>query len=705
MTRAGKHHITKIFHDSSNQQFPSDWRTKGGRSLSLCNGKSKRIGSGILLLALFLLLSSFAWRSYLSYASPQQIVQANGSLIYVLASNGLYSYNPNDQSVRTFDKVNGLSDGNITHIAYNKAARRLVIVYANQNIDLMNDAGEVTNVSAYYNTSMIVDKTIHDIYVSGRYAYLATGFGIVKLNVGNAEISDTYKLGFSVNYCYIRDNKLFAASKSAGLYSAPLTTNLADKNNWKRVGTYVEKMPEDLSALWAKVANANPGGPQYNYFGYMKFHQGKLYTCGGGYTVSTDLERPGCIQVWDGNTWTNYPSDNIAATTGVRYIDLSVLAVDPKDNSHLFAGGRTGLYEYKDNRFVKLYNSDNSPIESALADGNRNYQLIQGLGFDASGCLWLLNSQAATQSVIAYENGNFTPHKQAELMKLNGRSLGNLRSLFFDSHKHMWFVNDNWQLPSLYRYLPESDKLKAFTAFVNQDGTKLKELWNVRCAVEDKEGNIWIGTNVGPLMLEPSQIDSDNPVFQQIKVPRNDGTNYADYLLSGVDITAIAIDGANRKWFATNGNGVYLVSSNNIEEQQHFTAENSPLISNTIESIAINGITGEVFFGTDKGLCSYKSNATEASETMTQESVYAYPNPVKPDYTGPINITGLSYNVDVKITTANGTLVKEGRSNGGIFTWDGCNKNGQRVASGIYMVEVATQDGHKGVVCKIAIVR
>ena len=428
MTRAEKHHITKIFHYSCNQQFPSDWRTKGGRSLSPCNGKSKGIGSGILLLALFLLLSSFTWRSYLSYASPQQIVQANGSLIYVLASNGLYSYNPNDQSVRTFDKVNGLSDGNITHIAYNKAARRLVIVYANQNIDLMNDAGEVTNVSAYYNTSMIVDKTIHGIYVSGRYAYLATGFGIVKLNVGNAEISDTYKLGFSVNYCYIRDNKLFAASKSVGLYSALLTTNLADKNNWKRVGTYVEKTPEDLSALWAKVANANPGGPQYNYFGYMKSHQGKLYTCGGGYTVSTDLERPGCIQVWDGNTWTNYPSDNIAATTGVRYIDLSVLAIDPKDNSHLFAGGRTGLYEYKDNRFVKLYNSDNSPIESALADGNRNYQLIQGLGFEASGLLWILNSQAATQSIIAYENGNFTLHKQPELMKLNGRSLGNMRS-------------------------------------------------------------------------------------------------------------------------------------------------------------------------------------------------------------------------------------------------------------------------------------
>ena len=165
----------------------------------------------------------------------------------------------------------------------------------------------------------------------------------------------------------------------------------------------------------------------------------------------------------------------------------------------------------------------------------------------------------------------------------------------------------------------------------------------------------------------------------------------------------MAIDGANRKWFATNGNGVYLVSSNNIEELYHFTAENSPLLSNAIESISINDVTGEVFFGTDQGLCSCRADATEAQEEMTEASVYAYPNPVRPDYTGPIHVTGLTYNADVKITTSNGTLVKEGRSNGGLFTWDGCDKQGKRVASGIYMVETATQDGKKGVVCKIAI--
>ena len=189
-----------------------------------------------------------------------------------------------------------------------------------------------------------------------------------------------------------------------------------------------------------------------------------------------------------------------------------------------------------------------------------------------------------------------------------------------------------------------------------------------------------------------------------MKVPRNDGTNFADYLLSGVDITCIAVDGGNRKWFGTNGNGVYLISDDNMTQVQHFLANNSKLLSDNIESIAINDQTGEVFIGTDNGLCSYMSDATATNDNMTKDNVYAYPNPVRPDYTGLITVTGLSMNADVKIVTANGVLVAQGTSNGGTFTWDGRDLNGDRVASGVYMVMTATSEGKKGTVCKIAIV-
>ena len=120
---------------------------------------------------------------------------------------------------------------------------------------------------------------------------------------------------------------------------------------------------------------------------------------------------------------------------------------------------------------------------------------------------------------------------------------------------------------------------------------------------------------------------------------------------------------------------------------------------------AINHSTGEIFFGTDNGLCSYMSDATTTHEEMTKDNVWAYPNPVTPEYTGLITVTGLTLNADVKILSANGALIAEGRSNGGTFTWDGCDKNGNRVASGVYMVATATSSGQKGTVCKIAIVR
>ena len=190
-----------------------------------------------------------------------------------------------------------------------------------------------------------------------------------------------------------------------------------------------------------------------------------------------------------------------------------------------------------------------------------------------------------------------------------------------------------------------------------------------------------------------------------MKVPRNDGTNYADYLLNNVDITCMAIDGAGRKWFGTNDNGVYLISEDNMTQIHHFLTSNSMLLSNTVESIAIDGRTGEVFIGTDKGLCSYMSDATDTNEEMDKDNVWAYPNPVTPEYQGLITITGLSFDADVKIVSANGALINQGRSTGGTYVWNGCDLKGNRVAAGVYMVMTAKSDGKKGTVCKVAIIR
>ena len=276
---------------------------------------------------------------------------------------------------------------------------------------------------------------------------------------------------------------------------------------------------------------------------------------------------------------------------------------------------------------------------------------------------------------------------------------GNITSFYQDSESELWI--GSWE-EGLFRV--KADGTIENFKYNAKDPHSLSSNF-VRACCEDNLGNIWIGTDVGPLMLPASQIGTDDDTFTQVKIPRNDGTNLADYLLSNVPISAIYVDGAGRKWFGTSGNGVYLISADNIQQLQHFTSSNSNLLSDDVESITANEQTGEVFFGTSAGLCSYMADATKPSEKMTKDNVYAYPNPVKPDYTGLITVTGLTLNADVKIVTSNGTLVAQGRSNGGTFTWDGCDAKGKRVASGIYMVETATEDGGKGTVCKIAVIK
>lgn len=166
----------------------------------------------------------------------------------------------------------------------------------------------------------------------------------------------------------------------------------------------------------------------------------------------------------------------------------------------------------------------------------------------------------------------------------------------------------------------------------------------------------------------------------------------------------MAVDGANRKWIGTTS-GVYLVSADGLETIYHFTTDNSPLISNSINSIAINPQNGQVMIATEKGLVSYNNDASEPEERLEKSQVLAYPNPVKPEYNGYITIKGLTQNCSVKITSSNGQLITSGTSNGGIFTWNGRNKQGKRVASGVYSVMATNEEGQESVVTKIIMIK
>ena len=648
------------------------------------------------------------WKNYMAYSNVQWI-EKGGNLLYVLASNDLYTYNEKDNSIQTFDKINGLNDTHIEFIAWNNVAQRLVIAYSDQNIDLLTPKGEIISLSDYYRKAMTANKKINSLYTNGAYCYISTGFGILKVNVGKAEISDTYNLGFNVNYTFIEGNYIYAASSEQGIFRALLSDNLLDKNNWQWVSNYVAQNKTIAPELLEKVKALQPGGPKYNRFFFMQYLNDRLYSTGGAFEPGAiGLNQPGTIQILKKDEWSIF-QDELDKITGYYYHDMNCLAVDPKNPEHVFVGGRAGLYEFLDGKLKKYFNKENSLLHPTIntitnEDLGNDYVPIQGLIFDRKNNLWILNCGTRETSLLKLSpDGTMTDHSKPELM--NGKlTLQVMRRPILDSRGLIWFVNNHYEAPGLFCYNPETDKLSVFKNFKNQDGAPIMVI-QMRCVVEDAYQNIWVGTNVGPLRLNVDQMQNpSDAIFEQIKIPRNDGTNLADYLLAGVDISSIAIDGGGRKWFGTNGNGVYLISADNMKQVQHFLSSNSKLLSNDIESIAINDKTGEVFIGTEKGLCSYMSDATKPSDNPGGEDTYAYPNPVRPGYTGLITVVGLAYNSDVKIVTTNGVLVAKGTSNGGTFTWDGNDLNGKRVASGGYMVQTADQEGNNGTVCKIAVV-
>lgn len=449
------------------------------------------------------------------------------------------------------------------------------------------------------------------------------------------------------------------------------------------------------------MTGVHPDGPQSPHFGFLKYKNGKLL-CSTGYRTSV----AGAVQILEDGEWTILP-DDMAEQTGARYHMTIAVDEDPNEAGHYMVGSASGLYEFRGGEFTQLYSIDNSPLKAAASvpeASAKNNVYVPGTLYTSDGTLWLTNGCSTTTSLFSLDsNHNFTSHHHSELLTSQGWSMFMLGGMIEDSRGLLWMVNNNSYTPALVCYQPSTDGLKAYKTFVNQDGTTV-ELWYARCVAEDQEGNIWVGTDQGPLMLTTSYISAGSDIFTQVKVPRDDGTDLADYLLSGEDITAIAIDKANRKWMGTNGGGLYVISPDNMTQLYHFTSTNSSLLSNYIEAIAINPTTGEIFIGTTNGLCSYQSDISVMPDKMDKSTLWAYPNPVEPDFTGNVTICGLSYGADVKIVSSAGTLICEGTSSGGTFEWDCRDTKGRRVASGIYFVETAESDGSAGAICKIAVI-
>ena len=666
------------------------------------------------------------WQVYPSYANLTEISPA-GDVCFALASGSLFAYNNATGEMTVFNKTTGLAGIEINHIAWSQQAKRLVVAYSDGNIDLVSASGDITNVPGLYLSETVSDKTVSHIYIDRQFAYMSIGVGVMKLDAKKGVIADTYQLGFAVDHSYVKDGYLYAVSKAQGTWRGLLTDNLLDKNRWQRVGGYAALTDDRLNVrdastgLWwtrndagllscytlatdgtrtYKTEGVLPEGPASNHFYRLYMHGGKLYSVGGIWAQENNAGYPGEVHVWNGQNWNEFEQPT-SQMIGHDYIDLLCMDFDPKKEGHVMVGAKGGVYEFQDGKFIKHYGRQNSVLESGV--NSDNYTIVSTLKYTDNGDLWVLNSMVDNPIwKIEHGSGNWVNYPHLEMSTPAKYNLVSLLQSRYNKNI-MWFANNYYMENRLYAYDFVNDKLVGHGPnFTNEDGTVITPVM-VYALAEDLDGNVWIASSNGPFYISSADAIAGNDAFIQHKVPRNDGTNLADYLLSDVKTRCIAVDGANRKWMGTE-NGVFLISSDCNTLLQHFTTENSPLPSNTVYDICIDNNSNIVYFATERGLCSYASDATQPSEEMTKDNVYAYPNPVTPEYTGKITIVGLSFNADVKIVTSNGVLVNQGRSTGGSYQWDGRDLKGKRVASGVYMVQAATETGDKGVVCRIAVV-
>ena len=480
-------------------------------------------------------------------------------------------------------------------------------------------------------------------------------------------------------------------------------------NDWfaaEKQGIAVQPIGEHTASFFI------PNCPAYNSAWDLSFNGQKLYVLHGGRDY-VQYCLPASISILENNSWKIITHQEVEAITNTTTLDYVQIAFDPTKEGHFFVTSfGTGLYEFQDDEFVQRYVGANTggilEVHPSVPANPDYYTRLYGLTFDKEGNLMIDNCAVAATIKMRKKDGTWTQMNYPKTKstgwsgQIGTNALNpNQKWVLSEAQDPSILVIDDGGTPGYQ----SDDRSKYFTSFnyIKNGAVDVAAPTLYFCFAQDKSGTIWIGTNQGPLLFNnTNDIFNANYLASKVLIPRNDTTGLGDFLLEGIAVKSIAVDGANRKWIGTETSGVYLVSDNGIETIKHFTSENSPLPSNNIQAIAINQVTGEVFFGTSSGLVSYQSDAAE-STSQNFSNISVYPNPVKPDFQGVVTITGLTDNSLVRITDTAGNAVYQTYSNGSIATWNLLNTFGRRVNSGVYVVMVVNEDGSQHAATKIMV--
>lgn len=663
--------------------------------------------------------------------------------IYVATEFGIVVFNDKNHTV----VESGIFNYNVNSIEATKDYLYMNIgmnIYASPINDTHNTLSKfynVYNVNAYQmqslseNKILIISKSGTNYKLSELKVDVSAGvYGLIKgindTNITGTTIINTDSDGEIYTF---NNSSLIKYDKEGNMSTIALPTDLQGKciAYWN-----------DINSLWAAdvngignydISNGNltvlkdvfkPGGVTVKNVVFLnQGNSGKIYLANTGASKIYNVDRYIQSQV---NSIDEGEIENIVPTTFIRsnknnpgstkFYDSYNLCEDPTDPESYYIGTYwEGFYKVTNNETVKKYDWTNSTITMAY----NNYAChVPALAFDRNNNLWVVQIvDAITKPVMHMITAANLKKDEVTASDWNGINLGDFKGdkdtrILICKHSNMIFISDGTWDSKLVAYDTKGtyedvsdDKFLEWTKFIDQDG-KVFDPSYITWLNEDADGRVWIGTDVGVVEItRPETAINSNMTINHIKVPRNDGTSLADYLLDAQFVTYIACDNSNRKWISTRGSGLYLVSETGDAILQHYTEENSPLPSNTVCSVVCDSRNNSVYIGTDMGLVEYKSDSSPAEKDLS--NVYAYPNPVRPDYTGWITIKGLMENSLVKIADSMGNVFYTTRSEGGMVTWDGCNQSGQRVKSGVYYV-FASRSGENedtmGVVTKILVV-
>lgn len=466
----------------------------------------------------------------------------------------------------------------------------------------------------------------------------------------------------------------------------------------------ISQAVEDKGDIW--IADINSGlvkgedmsvfstltlpGPVTNNAISITSKNGRTIICGGGLDASwNNLWIPLQVSVNENNNWTLFSSETIS--------DPVRALIDPLNNNHFFIstwGG--GLLEYENNVLKKQFTEANSPLQTIIP--GKPYVRICGMAMDKNRNLWITQSEVPGTVKVLKPDGTWIVNP----VTVEAPTIGDL---LITRSGQKWivlprgyglFILDDNNTPD---YFPD-DRFKKMLVTDSES----KVITYVYSLAEDLDGNIWVGTDQGPLIYyNPEKVLDENMKAFRIKIPRNDGSGLADYMLGTEAITSIAVDGANRKWLGTLSSGVYLLSPDGTTRLKNFNEANSPIFSNSISSVAVDDKSGTVWFATSKGVISFRGDATAGQDKFS--GVYSFPNPVREDFTGNVTVTGLIRDTQIRITDVSGNLVYKTVSDGGQASWDLTTYNGKHVATGVYLVFCASSDGSQSCVTKILVIR